>query len=61
MSKKEAILDAVGRLPSDASFDDAIEEIRILRAVELGEKAADQGRVVAHEDIPALLRTWIVN
>ena len=58
MSQKESILEAIRRLPDDTSFDEVIEEIRILQRIEEGEKAADEGRVRAHEDVRALIRSW---
>jgi len=57
VSKKEAILEAVGRLSADADFDEAIEEIQILRGIEAGEKAANEGNTVPHEKVIRLLST----
>lgn len=59
MSQKESIIDAIRKLPDDADFDDAIEEIRILQRIEEGEKAADEGRVRSHEEVRGLIRSWI--
>jgi hypothetical protein len=57
MSHKESVLDAIRRLPEDIRFKDAIEEIRILQRIELGEKGADEGRVIPHEDVRAMIRS----
>ena len=59
MSQKESIIDAIRKLPDDADFNDAIEEIRILQRIEEGEKAADEGRVRSHEEVRTLIRSWI--
>lgn len=58
MSQKDSILEAIRRLPDDAGFEEAIQEIRILRGIQEGEKAADEGRVTPHQDVRALIRTW---
>jgi hypothetical protein len=58
MSEKDSILEAIRRLPDDTSFDEAIEEIKILQRIEEGEKAGDEGRVRPHEDLRALIRSW---
>lgn len=59
MSKKESILEAIQRLPSDADYRDAIEEIRVMERIDAGEQAADEGRTLPHEDVKALIRSWI--
>lgn len=52
------IIDAIRQLPADANFSDAIEEIRIIQRIEEGERAADEGRVRAHEEVRQLIRSW---
>ena len=59
MSQKESAIDAIRKLPEDADFDQAIEEIKILKRIEQGERAADEGRVRPHEDVRGLIRSWI--
>jgi predicted transcriptional regulator len=59
MSQKESILDAIRKLPENAGFDEAIDEIRILQRIEEGEKAADEGRVRSHDEVRGLIRSWI--
>jgi predicted transcriptional regulator len=58
MTKKESILEAIRQLPEDADFTDAIEEMRIAQRIEEGERAADEGRVKAHEEVRDLIRSW---
>jgi len=59
MSQKESIIDAIRKLPEDAGFNEAIDEIRILQRIEEGEKAADEGRVRSHEEVRGLIQSWI--
>ena len=58
MSKKESILEAIRQLPEDADYSDAIQEIRIAQRIEEGERAADEGRVLRHEELRDLIRSW---
>lgn len=59
MSQKDSIIEAIRKLPEDADFDLAIEEIQTLKRIEEGERAADEGRVRPHEDVRGLIRSWI--
>ena len=45
MSIKEAVLEAVRQLPDDAGFEDVLERIETLAAIQRGEEDADAGRV----------------
>ncbi len=49
-SVKQRVLEAVQRLPEDATFDDAIERIVFLAKIEQGLEQADAGQTVPHED-----------
>ena len=59
MTQKQSILEAIEQLPDGAEYDDAIRAIQTLQRIELGETAADQGKVRAHNEVRALIRTWI--
>lgn len=50
-SPKQRILDAVQRLPADASFEDVMERLYFLYKVERGLADADAGRVIPHEEV----------
>lgn len=47
---KERVLDAVRDLPDDATVEDAMERLYFLAKVEEGERQADAGQTVSHED-----------
>lgn len=49
-SVKQRVLEAVQRLPDDATFDDAIERIVFLAKIEQGLEQADAGQTVPHEE-----------
>lgn len=48
---KKQMLAMVKKLPEKATWDDIMSEIRVPRKIETGLNAADEGRVVPHEDV----------
>jgi len=50
MSIKQKILDAVQRLPADATVEDAIERLYFLAKVERGAAQADAGETMVPHD-----------
>jgi predicted transcriptional regulator len=48
---KERMLNALRELPSDATYDDAIERLVFLAKVEEGLSQLDSGRGVPHEEV----------
>jgi predicted transcriptional regulator len=48
---REQILDALQDLPSDATFDDAIERLVFLAKIDAGLAELDQGKGIAHEEV----------
>lgn len=51
MTTKEQILQVIEQLPDDATFDQAIEKLNLLRKIEIGLAQADRGEVVDHAEI----------
>ena len=47
---KERVLDAVRDLPDDATVEDAMERLYFLAKIEEGERQADVGQTVSHEE-----------
>jgi predicted transcriptional regulator len=47
---KERVLKAVRDLPDDASVEDAMERLYFLAKIEEGERQADAGQTVSHEE-----------
>lgn len=48
---KERVLEAVRKLPEDATVEDAIERLYFLAKVERGLKDAEDGRTISHEEV----------
>jgi predicted transcriptional regulator len=51
MSVKEAALEIVKSLPEECSWDELMHRIYVRKKVEAGIKAADDGRLIPHEEI----------
>jgi len=58
MTDKEAVLDALKRLPESATLDEITEELRIMAAVRRGRQDFASGRVKNHAEAERLLESW---
>jgi hypothetical protein len=58
MSAKEAVLQAIHRLPDDANYKAIAEEIAFLSALDQGEQDVREGRVVSNEDARKKFESW---
>lgn len=59
MSDKEMVIEAVRQLSEHVSIEEIVEEIAILAAIQKGERDANAGRVVSHDDVKKRLESWI--
>ena len=50
MTEKQRALDAVQRLPEDATVEDAIERLCFIAKVQKGIRELDGGHGISHED-----------
>ena len=50
-SAKQLALDAVSRLPEDASLEDAMERLYLLAKIERGRADAQADRVLEHDEV----------
>lgn len=48
---KKRVLEAVEKLPEDATIEDAMERLYFLAKVEEGIRQADAGETVSHEEV----------
>jgi predicted transcriptional regulator len=58
MTDKQAVLDALERLPENASLDEITEELRIMAAVRRGRSDVAAGRTKTHQEAQDLLESW---
>lgn len=61
MSDKETVLEVVQALPDATTLDEIIEQISILAAIRRGERAADAGQVVRHDEMKRRAAAWVSN
>jgi predicted transcriptional regulator len=59
VSNKELVLETVRNMPEDATLTEISEEIAILAALREAETAVAEGRVVSHEEVKAMLESWL--
>jgi predicted transcriptional regulator len=58
MSNKEIVIEAIRQLPELVSIEEIAEEVAILAAIQKGERDADAGRFVGHDDLKKRLESW---
>jgi predicted transcriptional regulator len=58
MSAKEAVLEAIHRLPDNADYRAIAEEIPFLTALEQGDQDIRSGRLVSNDDVRKKIESW---
>jgi predicted transcriptional regulator len=58
MTDKQAVVDALSRLPENASLEEITEELRIMEAVRRGRADVAAGRTKTQEEVQALMESW---
>ena len=58
MTDKQAVMDALQRLPENASLDDITQELHLMASVRLGRADVAAGRTKTHQEVKELLSTW---
>lgn len=61
MSAKELVMKTVRKMSDDMSLEEILEELALLAAIQRGEEAADQGKVISHEEMKKRAKSWNVN
>jgi len=58
MTDKEAVLDALSRLPENVSLEEITEELQIMAAVRRGRADIAAGRTKTQEEVEQLVESW---
>jgi len=58
-SAKQMVLEAVHRLPEEASFQDIAEEVAFLAALRKGQDDISEGKVISNEEMKRRLDSWL--
>jgi predicted transcriptional regulator len=59
MTDKQAVIDALQRLPDDASIEDIRYEAETILGILEGLRDADEGRTYSHEEVMEDVRKWM--
>ena len=59
MTIKEKILQAVGNLPEDASYEDVMSHLLLLAKIERGIQQADTGQTIPHSEVKERMAKWL--
>jgi predicted transcriptional regulator len=58
MTDKQAVIDALQRLPENASLEEITEELHIMAAIRRGRADVAEGRRKTHEETEQLIESW---
>jgi len=58
MTVKEQVRLVAEQLPTNATIEDAIEQLLFLYRVEYGLQQADEGNILSHEAVLSRIRQW---
>ncbi len=55
---KQDALEAIGKLPDDADFDEIMYRLYVLDKIRKGQEAAEQGRIISQEELKREIQSW---
>jgi predicted transcriptional regulator len=58
-SAKNLVIEVLQSLPDDCSIEDVQYELYVRQKIAEGEKAADEGKLVPHEEVMREAREWL--
>ncbi len=58
MTDKQAVIDALNRLPEAVSLEEITEELRIMASIRRGRGDIASGRSKSHEEVRHLVNSW---
>lgn len=58
MTDKQAVVDALQRLPENASIEEIMEELQIMTSVRRARADVANGRTKTHQEAKQLLESW---
>ena len=58
MTDKQAVIDALNRLPEMATLSEITEELQIMSSVKRGREDIQAGRLKSHEEVSQLVESW---
>ncbi len=58
MTDKQAVIDALGRLPEGASLEEITEALQIMASIRRGRSDIAAGRSKSHAEVEQLVESW---
>lgn len=58
MTDKQAVIDALDRLPEGATLDEITAELQIMAAIRRGRADIAAGRTKAHDEVEKMVESW---
>lgn len=58
MTAKKMVLETVGQLPDDASFDEIAERLEVVAAIQKGLDSLDRGEGKSIDEVEKLVASW---
>lgn len=58
MTDKQAVIDALSRLPETVSLSEIAEELHIMSSIKRGREDISSGRSKSHEEVTHLVESW---
>jgi predicted transcriptional regulator len=59
MTAKEKMIQALRKLPDDASIEDAMERLLFLSKIERGMEQAEAGQTISHLQVKEKMAKWL--
>jgi predicted transcriptional regulator len=59
MTDKEAVIDALKRLPENASLEEISQELQIMAAIKQGRQDIEASRFKSHKQAEELVESWV--
>jgi predicted transcriptional regulator len=59
MTEKQAVIEAIEKLPDEATLEEIQDEIAILASIRQAEADVASGRAVPHEEVKKRIAEWL--
>lgn len=59
MTEKQVVIEAIQKLPEEATLDEIQDEVAILASIRQAEADVDAGRYVPHEEVKRRIAEWL--
>jgi len=57
-ARKQLAIDAIRKLPDDATYEQMAEELAVLNSIQKGMEHIEAGRFITHEELKRQIKQW---